>query len=90
MDLALGSWLLSPDGELIYIGHKLADGESFADYVAMIRQIILPHDDDHTHLLRAHFTSDEQPTDYLLVAADRVTPDGYIIMKIVPPLSVSC
>lgn len=88
MDLAPGNWLLSPDGELIYIWRTLADGESFADYVATVHQIIRPDDDRHAHLLRDDFTGDEEATDYRLVSSDRVTPDGYTIMHIVPPPGV--
>ena len=88
MDLAPGNWLLSPDGELIYIWHTLADGESFADHADTVDRIIRPDDDKHARLLRARFTGDEAATDYLLVASDRVTPDGYTIMHIVPPPGV--
>ena len=66
MDLAPGNWLLSPDGELIYIWHTLADGESFADHADTVDRIIRPDDDKHARLLRARFTGDEAATDYLL------------------------
>ena len=90
MDLQLGSWLLSPDGELIGIGHTLADGECFADCARTVHQIIHPDDDQHARLLRGHFNGDEEPTDVLLVATDRVTPDGCIFMRVVPPPGESC
>ena len=89
MDLAPGNWLLSPDGELIYKWHTLADGESFADHADTVDRIIRTDADKHAHLLRACFTGDDEATGYLLVASNRVTPDGYIIMHIVPPPGVS-
>lgn len=57
MDLAPGTWLLSPDGELIHIVHTLANGESFADYAATVDRVIQPDEDKHAHLLRARASS---------------------------------